>query len=153
MSTGETPQHGRVALIDNHVLFTDSLALALSRESYDVRTIPVPESPNAADELVAATLRLEPAVVLLEINLGRFGNGSRIIEPITSAGPAIVVVTASNDTTRWGEAIEAGAATVLSKDAKLGEPLRSAGSSTGNRFSPHASGTTGWERGRPSETS
>jgi DNA-binding NarL/FixJ family response regulator len=57
--------------------------------------------------------------VLLDLDLGRFGDGVRLISPLARTGINVVVVTASTDRGRWGEAIRCGARTVLSK----GQPL------------------------------
>src|SRR6478736_2271472 len=72
-------------------------------------TLPVTQQPSARGQLR----------ILLDLDLGRFGDGVRLIAPLAKAGINVVVVTASSDRGRWGEAIRYGARTVLSK----GQPL------------------------------
>ena len=59
-------------------------------------------------------------MVLLDLDLGLFGDGVRLIDPIARSGANVVVVTGSTDQARWGEAVRAGARKVLSKS----QPLR-----------------------------
>jgi len=111
----------RILIVEDHVLFAESLELVLSVEGYDVRRIPVPDHANAPGTLLSSLVRLRPRIVLLDLDLGRFGDGVRLIEPLAKSGVNVVVVTGSNDRARWGEAIRYGARTVLSK----GQPLSS----------------------------
>ena len=68
-------------------------------------------------------LRQRPRVVLLDLDLGRFGDGVRVVEPIARAGVDVVVVTGSSDRARWGDAVRMGAHKVLSKSQPLREIL------------------------------
>jgi DNA-binding NarL/FixJ family response regulator len=111
----------RILVVEDHVLFAESLELVLSIEGYDVRRIAVPDSANAPGALLSSLVRLRPRIVLLDLDLGRFGDGVRLIAPLAKLGINVVVVTASTDRARWGEAIRCGARTVLSK----GQPLSS----------------------------
>lgn len=113
----------RVLIIEDHALFAESLELALSMEGYDVRRVPLPEEGGSAAQLVAATTRLNPKVVLVDLDLGRFGDGARIIHPIARTGANVVVVTASPDEARWGECLRYGARKTLSKTRPLNEIL------------------------------
>ena len=124
MTTQDTRSRGaraqlRILIVEDHVLFAESLELVLSVEGYDVRRIPVPDHANAPGTLLSSLVRLRPRIVLLDLDLGRFGDGARLISPLAKAGVNVVVVTASTDRARWGEAIRCGARTVLSK----GQPL------------------------------
>lgn len=111
----------RVAIVEDHDLLSEVLTIALSGEGYDVRRITLPDSPNAQGTLLTAILRPRPGLVLLDLDLGAFGDGARLIRPVSDAGPAVVVLTASRDRARWGEALHAGARTVLSKCRPLAE--------------------------------
>jgi DNA-binding NarL/FixJ family response regulator len=112
----------RVLIIEDHALFAESLELALNLDGYDVRRLPIPEV-GATQHLLASVVRLHPRIVLLDLDLGRFGDGIRLITPMVRAGANVVVVTASTDRARWGEALRNGARKVLSKSQPLNEIL------------------------------
>jgi len=113
----------RVVIVEDHVLFAESLELALSIEGYDVRRVAVPDSEQSPQALVSTVTRLHPRVVLLDLDLGLFGEGERLITPLARSGINVVVVTASNDQARWGEAVRCGARKVLSKSRPLNDIL------------------------------
>ena len=100
----------RILIIEDHALFAESLELALTMEGYDVRRLPVPESASSPS-------------VLLDLDLGSFGDGVRLIAPIARSGAHVVVVTASADKSRWGECLRYGARKVLTKTRPLNEIL------------------------------
>ena len=112
----------RVLIIEDHTLFAESLELALTFEGYDVRRAPIAEagSPTA---LLSAAIRMHPRIALLDLDLGRFGDGVRLIRPLVGAGINVVVVTASGERARWGECLRYGARTVLQKTRPLNEIL------------------------------
>lgn len=111
----------RVFVIDDHTLFAESLELALSLEGYDVRR--AEPQLESASTLLAAAVRARPRIVLLDLDLGRIGPGTRLIRPLAAAGINVVVVTASRDEVRWGECLRLGARTVLDKTQPLNEIL------------------------------
>jgi two-component system nitrate/nitrite response regulator NarL len=111
----------RVLIVEDHRLFAEAVDLALSVEGYAVRRIEVPPDPGSPGKLVTAILKQQPLVVLLDLDLGRFGDGVRLIEPIARAGANVVVVTGSTDRARWGDAVQAGARKVLSKSQPLSD--------------------------------
>ena len=113
----------RVALVEDHLLFAESLEIALGMEGYQVRRVPLPDRPSSLGAVLAAVLRAQPRIVLLDLDLGPHGNGVRLIEPLTKAGIAVVVVTGSMERTRWGECLRYGARTVLTKTAPLNDIL------------------------------
>lgn len=113
----------RILIVEDHVLFAESLDLALSVEGYAVRRIEVPESASSTGALVASLIRLRPRIVLLDLDLGGFGDGARLIAPLAKANVNVVVVTASPDRARWGEALRYGARAVLSKSRPLNDIL------------------------------
>jgi DNA-binding NarL/FixJ family response regulator len=119
MSTSPERIEQRVAIVEDHHLFAEAMDVALSAEGYVVRRVQLPENPAAPGALVTAVAKQRPHVVLLDLDLGAFGDGVRVIEPISATGTHVVVVTGSHDRARWGEAIEAGARTVLSKTQPL----------------------------------
>ncbi len=119
MSPSPRPAEKRVVIVEDHKLFAEAMDVALSFAGYDVHRVQVAPDPTAPGALVFAVNRQQPAVVLLDLDLGGFGDGGRVIEPITRSGAQVVVVTGSEDRARWGDAIRAGARKVLSKTESL----------------------------------
>lgn len=117
------PVHCRVALVEDHVLFAESMEIALRAEGHDVRRIALPDAVRAPSTLLPAILRAHPQIVLLDLDLGPLGNGARLVQPLARAGIATIVVTGSRDRVRWGEALRQGAQCVLAKDVPLNDIL------------------------------
>jgi two-component system, NarL family, nitrate/nitrite response regulator NarL len=113
----------RVVIIEDHTLFAESLEVALSLEGYDVRRLPLPEEGGSLATLRSAALRVNPRIVLLDLDLGRFGDGAALIAPLSRAGANVVVITSSVDRARWGGCLRSGARKVLSKSGPLQETL------------------------------
>lgn len=113
----------RILIIEDHTLFAESLDLALTIEGYDVRRLPVPDGGGSLSVLLAAAVRQKPRVVLLDLDLGRHGDGARLIAPLARSGAQVVVVTASMDKGRWGECVRYGARKVVTKARPLNEIL------------------------------
>ncbi len=115
MSTSLDRVEQRVVIVEDHHLFAGAMDVVLSVAGYDVRRVQLPDNPAAPGALVTSVAKQRPHVVLLDLDLGAFGDGVRLIDPISSTGAHVVVVTGSEDRARWGGAIAAGARTVLSK--------------------------------------
>jgi DNA-binding NarL/FixJ family response regulator len=113
----------RVVIVEDHVLFAESLELALTVEGYDVRRVLLPEREQSPGALLSSVTRQRPRVALLDLDLGSFGSGEKLIAPLASVGINVVVVTASVDRARWGEAIRLGARKVLAKSRPLNDIL------------------------------
>ena len=113
----------RIVIVEDHVLFAESLELALTVEGYDVRRVAVPEKRQSPGALIATVLRRRPRVVFVDLDLGQFGDGEQLIAPLARAGINVIVVTASVDRARWGEAVRCGARKVLPKSRPLNEIL------------------------------
>lgn len=113
----------KVLIIEDHVLFAESLELALSVEGYDVKRVELPLRGASPSAVLASVIRQAPRVVLLDLDLGHFGDGLRFVGPLATAGINVVVVTANPDKVRWGEALRYGARTVRSKASPLNEIL------------------------------
>lgn len=111
----------RVVIVEDHQLLAESLEIALSVQGYDVRRIEVPDHAGAPGAVVTAIVRCRPRVVLLDLDLGGFGDGIRLIEPVSRAGCRVVVLTGATERPRWGEAIHNGARKVLAKTRPLNE--------------------------------
>lgn len=113
----------RVLIIDDHVLFAESLELALSLEGYDVRRLELPKEGGSMATLRSLALRANPRTVLLDLDLGRFGDGVNLISPLARANINVVVLTASEDLGRWGGCMKMGARRVLPKSGALQQAL------------------------------
>ncbi|WP_028659462.1 response regulator transcription factor [Nocardioides insulae] len=113
----------RVALVEDHALFAESLELALSVEGYDVKRIPLDPEAVSQASLINAVLRARPRVVLLDFDLGRTGDGVHLIGPLVKENINVVIVTASTEATRWGQALWHGARAVLPKSRPLNDIL------------------------------
>jgi two-component system, NarL family, nitrate/nitrite response regulator NarL len=109
----------RVAIVEDHLLFAEAMDVALTLEGHDVHRVQITDEAVTAGHLLAAILRLRPRVVLLDLDLGPTGNGVRLVDPLTRAGIAVVVVTGSIERARWGECVRYGARTVLPKSTPL----------------------------------
>ena len=122
-ATTDTRPSTRVLIIEDHTLFAESLELALSLEGYDVRRLALPEVGGSMATLRSTALRSNARIVLLDLDLGRFGDGMSLIAPLAREGANVVVVTASTDHGRWGACVRQGARKILSKGRPLQETL------------------------------
>lgn len=113
----------RVLIVEDHTLFAESLELALSMEGYDVRRPAAALSDGSQAALLSAVVKLHPRIVLLDLDLGKLGDGVRLIAPLARTGALVAVVTASADRGRWGECLRFGARTVMTKGQPLNEIL------------------------------
>ena len=109
----------RVTIVEDHALFAEALDLTLTLEGHQVHRVSTDDHALPAGHLCEAILRSRPSVVLLDLNLGASANGAFVVQPLTQAGIAVVVVTGSLDRARWGEVLSYGARTVLPKSAPL----------------------------------
>jgi two-component system nitrate/nitrite response regulator NarL len=109
----------RVTLVEDHELFAEALDVALTLEGHEVHRVAISEDAMSAGRLIEAILRSRPRVVLLDLHLGASGNGARVVQPLSLAGIAVVVVTGNIDRARWGECLSFGARTVLPKSSPL----------------------------------
>ena len=110
-------------IIDDHRLFAESLELALSLEGYDSRRLELPDEGGSMATLRSLALRANPRTVLLDLDLGRFGDGVNLIAPLARAHANVVVLTASEDLGRWGGCMRLGARKVLPKSGALQHAL------------------------------
>ncbi|CAM3897999.1 response regulator transcription factor [Nocardioides marinus] len=113
----------RVAIVEDHRLFAESLELALGMEGHEVHRVLVPTCGAPAGGLLTSVLRVRPRVVLLDLDLGTAGSGSRLVQPLARAGCGVIVVTGCGDLARWGECLRYGARGVLEKTAPLNSIL------------------------------
>lgn len=109
----------RVALVEDHDLFADTLAFALRVHNHEVTRVDLPGDIRSVHSLVAPLLAVAPDVVLMDVNLGASGTATGIIEQLTRARIAVVVVTGSTDRAQWGECLHHGARRVVPRIAAL----------------------------------
>lgn len=104
----------RVLLVDDHVLLSETLAVALRAEGLQARLADL----GSREELIAAVVADPPDLVLLDLELGPpIGDGSTLVRPFVQAGARVVVVSASRRRTQIGTAVEQGAVGYLDKSA------------------------------------
>lgn len=109
----------RIALIDDHHLFSSLLALALRAQGLEVEVPTVTTVPELRDRLGAT----RPDVVLLDRDLGAAGNGEELIAPATADGMAVVVVAAMLDDVAMGRCLATGAVACVPKTAPFADVL------------------------------
>lgn len=108
-------------LLDDHVLFAECLDLVLTANGFTVDKPALPDNPGRSAGLLARVCRIRPEIVVLDLDLGPFGDGARLITPIARNGTQVVVVSADMDPARWGECLHYGARKVIGKTAPLNE--------------------------------
>lgn len=108
----------RVVVVEDHALFAQALALALSVGGHRVFQ-EIVDDGRTMPGLLAAVAHRRPDVVLLDLDLGSYLDGQRLVAPLVASGTAVVVLTATPNQRKWGEALAHGASTVLSKDESL----------------------------------
>lgn len=101
----------RIALVDDHQLFSSVLALALREQGLDVAVPAITTVAEIGDHLAA----IRPDVLLLDRDLGTAGNGEDLIAPASSAGIAVVILAAFLDDTTMGRCLAAGALVCIPK--------------------------------------
>lgn len=113
----------RVLIVDDHALFAESLELVLSLEGYDARRLVLPDEGGSMATVRSLALRSNSRTVLLDLDLGRFGDGMNLIAPLARSHVNVVVLTASDDVGRWGACMRLGARKVLPKSGALQQAL------------------------------
>jgi DNA-binding NarL/FixJ family response regulator len=107
-----------VLVVDDHVLLTIGLQLALTARGWEVETT---SGPTALD-VVAHSQCFQPQCVLLDINLGGgMGSGIDLVGPLLSTGAQVVMLTGERRRLILAECIEAGAAGWIGKGAQINE--------------------------------
>ncbi len=112
-----------VLVVDDHALFSEAMVLALTAPDRQVHRLALEDLGGAPARVLSAALRLRPDIALLDLDLGRYGDGHALIRPLTRVGAAVVVVTALLDDADWGGCLRQGARVVVSKHRPLSELL------------------------------
>jgi DNA-binding NarL/FixJ family response regulator len=100
-----------VLIVDDHQLLATALAVTLRRTGVDADTA----APAPFPELLATLNDAAPQIVLLDLDLGAYGDSTPLIAPLTRAGIRVVVVTGLDDRVRIAAALEQGAIGYRSK--------------------------------------
>lgn len=108
----------RVAIADQHTLFTDCLGVVLEMRSYHYKVVPVPRAGQRG-RVLSQLLAARPDVVLINADLGPYCNAVALIEPLVRAGVAVVVTTETADEASWGQCLAHGARAVVPKSVSL----------------------------------
>jgi DNA-binding NarL/FixJ family response regulator len=100
-----------VAIVEDHLLLAETLSTALGQRGVDATVVPVQEY----EALLAALLVAAPGVVLLDLDLGCFGDSTALIAPLSAAGIRVLVVTGVTERLRGAQAVEQGAVGIQPK--------------------------------------
>jgi two-component system nitrate/nitrite response regulator NarL len=102
-----------IALVDDHLLLVETLQAVLRVRG--VQTVCF--GPELGAELLPSLIAAYPDLVLLDLDLGGFGDSTVLIRPLTAAGIRVLVVTGLSDRLRIALALEQGAIGYQSKAA------------------------------------
>jgi two-component system nitrate/nitrite response regulator NarL len=102
-----------VAIVDDHLLVAESLQAALRGRGVDARVIAPSELATLSADLLAASADL----ILLDLDLGGFGDSTAIIATLVQGGSKVLTVTGVVDRLRIAAALEAGALDYQPKSA------------------------------------
>jgi two-component system nitrate/nitrite response regulator NarL len=116
------PDQGRVVIVDDHLVFAQTMELVLSRQGYDASCVELPAGTDSS-ELVTRIVEDPPDLLLVDLDLGSHGDGRELIGPAADAGVDVVVVTGSEEQSEWARAIDAGAQAIVTKSRPLAELL------------------------------
>lgn len=104
----------KVLIVEDHELLTELLVVAFQDGGIDAVTVAGPDQLHL-DAVLELVQCVEPDVVLLDLHLGRAGNGIGHIRPLVAAGVSVLIMTAADEPAVLGECLEAGAAGIFSK--------------------------------------
>ena len=108
----------RVVIVDRHLLYADSVRVALSLRGHRC-FVQVTGGLTTAGQALAGVRRARADVALMDHDLSHIWEGMDLIEPVAGSGAAVVVVTGSPDPVSCREALRRGARGVLPKSSTL----------------------------------
>jgi DNA-binding NarL/FixJ family response regulator len=94
-----------IAIVDDHELIAEALRVAMTQSGVDAHCV----KPGELDDVLAELLDLHPDLVLLDLNLGDFGETTRIVGPLVTAGIRVLLVTGVVGRVQIAAALEQGA--------------------------------------------
>jgi two-component system nitrate/nitrite response regulator NarL len=100
-----------VLIVEDHALLAQSLVIALGAEGCSARVAGLASPFMLLEEV--RTLR--PDVVLLDLDLGAFGDGVDLVQPLSELGARVLVVSGTTDRVRLAWTVERGAVGFLAK--------------------------------------
>lgn len=100
----------QIAIVDDHALLGQVLANRLREEGFLATFLPV------GPDLLERILRTAPPTLLLDLELGPgMPQGVELVQPISTAGISVIVLTGVENKLTWARCLEEGAAGVLLK--------------------------------------
>jgi DNA-binding NarL/FixJ family response regulator len=112
-----------IAIVEDHQLLAETLSAALVRQGIAAAVLPL----QTTGALLTALIAANPELVLLDLDLGDFGDGIDLVEPLHSAGIRTLVVSGLPDRLRIATALERGATGYQPKSAGLDALLTAIG--------------------------
>ncbi len=100
-----------MVVVDDHLLLVETLLAALRADGVNA----VGLRPDPTTDVLVRLLSTVPDLVLLDLDLGVFGDSTALIRPLTAAGIRVLVVTGLPDRLRIALALEQGAVGYQSK--------------------------------------
>lgn len=101
-----------VVIVEDHGLLATTLVTALELQGVKTEQIPPGDDLRV---LEATLIGRQPALVLLDLDLGAAGDATPLIQPLDEAGIAVLMVTGITDPVRRARCIAAGAVGVVDK--------------------------------------
>ena len=125
MTVTAEPRTLRALLVEDHQLLAQSVSLALGLEGVSC-VVASPADMADRETVLALASEACPDVVLLDLDLGVLGDGSRLVAAFVELGCRVLVVTASGDQDQICRALENGAVGVVAKSAPFDRLLDTA---------------------------
>lgn len=102
---------GRIAIVEDHGLLGETLRIGLELRGIEAVVL----AARPLDELCAAIIGQRPDLVLLDLDLGAFGDATAMIPALCDARLRVLVMTGVSDRVRIAAALEQGAIGYRSK--------------------------------------
>lgn len=94
-----------VAIVEDHQLLAETLATNLRARGIDAEIVQLSEPAD----LLADLLEIRPRLVVLDLDLGAFGDSTWLIGPLRADGIRVLVLTGADNRLRIATALEQGA--------------------------------------------
>ena len=107
-----------IAIIDDHPLLAAALGAELARSGAQSELIDI---SGGADGIVGAVADMRPDLAAVDLRMPFAGGGQALIAPLVSLGIPVLVLTGEAESWLWAQALQAGAALVVSKAEPLGD--------------------------------